>query len=209
MTPESLQALAQLRSPDHFQWYVVTLLAVVIYAYVDTARRGEHGKVVLALAFWAGEFIWEMINALVLHFSGYAALWTTPGDSAFIVYVGLNIEISLMFGLAPLVLLNLLPADRELKILGINNRLFLPVAVGLVCVLVESVLNAWGALAWAWTYWSWPHIEFIAVAYCLPFVLLAWLHDHWSMRARLIGLGVTVAGAVACHLVLAVWLRWV
>ena len=33
------------------------------------------------------------------------------------------------------------------------------------------------------SHWNWPHIEFIAAAYCLLFVLLAWLHGHWSMRA--------------------------
>ena len=154
MTPESLLALERLRSPDHFQWYVVTLLALV-------------------------------------------------------VYVGLNVEIAFMFGIAPLALLSLMPADRTAKVLGMSSRLFIPLVFGLFCVAVESVLNAWGALAWAWSYWRWPQVEFIVVAYCLPFVVLAWLHDRWDLRTRIIALGVTVTAAVACHLVLAVWLGWI
>lgn len=209
MTPESLAALERLRSPDHFQWYVVTLLAFVVYAYVEAARRGEWDKVTLSLAFWAGEFIWEMVNALVLHFSGWSALWTTPGDSAYVIYVGLNIEIAFMFAVAPLALLSLLPAERDAKILGIGNRVFIPLAFGLFCVAVESLLNAWGALVWSWPYWRWPHVEFIVVAYCLPFLLLAWLHDRWNLRARVVAFVVTVSAAVACHLVLGVSLGWI
>src|SRR5262245_2803242 len=92
MTPESVRALAELRSGGHFQWYVVNHLAFVSYVYASLVRKGEWDKVVLCIGFWAVEFLWEMFNALVLHFTGRAALWTIAGDSVFLIYVGLNLE---------------------------------------------------------------------------------------------------------------------
>lgn len=38
-----------------------------------------------------------MFNALVLHWSNRAAMWTTPVDTAYLILVGLTIEISAMF----------------------------------------------------------------------------------------------------------------
>ena len=97
MTPEAEAALATLRSGDSFAWYVIPLLAFVIYAYASALRRGEREQVVLAVGFFAVELLWEMCNGLVLFFSNYAALWMVLGKSAFTLYVGLNLEIAFMF----------------------------------------------------------------------------------------------------------------
>jgi hypothetical protein len=35
----------------------------------------------------------EIVNALVLHFNGHAALWTVTGSSSFVILIGLTIEI--------------------------------------------------------------------------------------------------------------------
>jgi hypothetical protein len=209
MTPEAQQALLHLRQTDHFQWYVVGLLAFVVYAYADTARRGEWDKVVLSLAFWSAEFVWEVFNGLVLHASGYAPLWATPEHSAYVIYVGLNVEIACMFAVAPLAVLNVLPADRQLRLGPLPARTAVPVAFGLFCVAVECVLNAWGALAWAWSWWRWPNVALIALAYCGPFVALVWLYDRLSLRAKLWLLLACTAAAIASHLLFAVALRWV
>jgi hypothetical protein len=209
MTEASLQALQNLRSLDAFGWYAVPLLALVIYVYSVEARKGNWDRVLLGIGFFAGELIWEMINALVLHFSGRSALWTISGKSVFLVFVGLNLEIAFMFAIAPLVLLNCLPEDRLKKIFGISNRIVIPAGFGLFCVLVESLLNRWGALVWEYRYWSWPNVWLIIVAYVTPFLFLAWYHDRFRLRGKLVGAGVTVTAAIVCYCVFAAGLGWV
>jgi hypothetical protein len=128
MTEASLKALSNLRNPDQVQWYVIPLLAVVAYIYLSEIERKNFSAVWLGVATWAGELIWEMGNGLVLHFTGTAPLWSTPGPTAFLLYAGLNIEITLFFALAGLLLVKCLPPDPNLKILGIGNRILLPIA---------------------------------------------------------------------------------
>jgi len=209
MTEASIQALENLRKLDTFGWHAIPLLALVIYAYSAEARRGDWGRILLGIGFFAGELIWEMINALVLHFSGYSALWTISGTSVFLIFVGLNLEIAFMFAIAPLVLLNCLPEDRKKKVFGISNRIVIPAVFGLFCVLVESLLNRWGALVWEYRWWSWPNVWLIIVAYVTPFLFLAWYDDRFRIRGKLIGAAVTVAAAIVCYCMFAVGLGWV
>jgi hypothetical protein len=209
MTPESLSALAELRRGGHFEWYVVHQLSFVIYVYASAVRRREWDKVVLGLGFWAVEFLWEMGNALVLHFTGRAALWTIAQKSVFLIYVGLNIEIALMFAVVPMVLFHLLPKERSLRILGVPNRVFIPVALGLFCAGVECVLNRWGALVWSWYLWRYPHVWLIALAYCAPFAALVWIHDHVSLRRKKAGAISAAVAAAGAHVLLANVLGWV
>ena len=58
---------------------------------------------------------------LVQYFSSHA-LWTVPEGTAFLLLVGVGVELSLMFSIAGLVMSNFLPADPALKILGIVRR---------------------------------------------------------------------------------------
>ncbi len=196
------------RGPSHppaaaFPWAIVGELALVVYAYSAAARRREWRAVHLGLTVWCGEFIWEMVNGLVRHWHCYP-LFGFQGQTAWQLYPGLTIEISLMFAVAPLVLFHLLPEDPEERILGLRSRLLVPTSLGLFCVLVEVSLNRAGALVWTWWFWRWPHIGLVMVAYCGPFLLMAWAYDRlkdkgtWS-RNLLLGMA---AAAVACHLAL-------
>ncbi len=209
MTEASINALENLRTINTFEWYVVPLLAVVIYVYSVEVRRGEWGRVLLGIGFFAGEFIWEMINALVLHFSEYSALWTVSGKSVFLVFVGLNLEIAFMFAMAPLVLFNCLPEDPHKKIFGISNRIVIPAGFGLFCVFVEVLLNRWGALVWAYRFWSWPHIWLIIVAYVAAFLFIVWYHDRFALRGKFVGAALAMIAAIICYRVFAVGLGWV
>ena len=40
------------------------------------------------------DWINEVVNALVLHFTDRAAIWTTTGDTSYQILIGLNVEIS-------------------------------------------------------------------------------------------------------------------
>lgn len=209
MTDASVQALSVLRITDNMQWYIIPLLVSVFYVYFVEIEKRNWSPVLLGLAFWAGEFIWEMFNALILHFTNYAPLWTTPGKSAFVIYAGLNIEISFFFAVYGLIVLKILPEDKKMKIMGIPNRIFIPVILGLCGLFVEVLLNKSNMLIWSYNFWNWPNVYLIAVAYCLPMLVLVWLHDTLSLRAKKIGLVLVSVLAVVCHIVFASILGWV
>jgi len=209
MTEASLKALGLLRSPDHFQWYLIPLLAFVLYVYIAEVQKKNWNIVLAGLVFFAGESCWEMINALILHLTGYSALWTTPGDTAYLVLVGLTIEIWMMFAVAGVILLKSLPEDKKARILGVPNRIFIPLAWGLFCVLVEVLLNRWGTLVWEYKWYSWPRIYSVIVVYTAPFFLITWVYDSLSLKAKKIGLLVLAAIDIAMWIVFANVLKWI
>lgn len=209
MTPASSEALSHLRNADHFQWYLVPLLAFVLYVYMAEVKRRDWRTIMVGLLFFGGEFCWEMANGLVLHWTQYAALWSTPGQSAYIILVGLNAEIASMFAVAGIVLVKSLPEDRGLTIAGLSNRIVIPLAWGIFCTLVELALNRSGALVWEWKYWAWPHFYTIFVNYTAPFFLMTWVYDRFSMRTMKIGLAVIVSVDVVLWIVFAEVLRWI
>ncbi len=204
-TDAAQQAYSNLRSLDNFQWYVVPILVIAIYAYSREFQNRNWNRIFCGLAFLAGEFIWEMSNALICYFSNYSGLWVTPGTSAYIILVGLNIEIMLFFALMPLIVFNFLDTfekDEKINIFRkkISNRLIIPLILGLVCVFVEILLNQWGALVWDWSFWNWPVIPLIIVAYTLPIYLITWLYDHKTLSFKAKGMLLMIALAIILFL---------
>ncbi|HUX98764.1 MAG TPA: hypothetical protein VMV49_04375 [Candidatus Deferrimicrobium sp.] len=189
-TDATNQAYANLRSLDNFQWYVIPLLVIVILLYSNEVRKKNWNRVICGLAFFGGEFIWEMTNALICYGSNYSGLWLTPGDTAYLILVGLNIEIAFFFALIPLIIFNFLDAfqkEEKIKLFGkeISNRLIIPLILGLLCVFVEVLLNQWGALVWEWSWWNWPFIPLIIIAYTLPIYLITWVYDHKTLNFKI------------------------
>jgi len=209
MTAASLAALDRLRSPDHFEWYLVPLLAFVIYVYTTEIEKRNWHAVLAGLLFAAAEFTWEILNALLLVLTDYAPLWSTPGDSAYVILVGLNIEIYMMFCVAGVVLFKMLPADRHRRIFGVPNRVLIPAALGLFCMFVEVLLNQWDALVWDWPFWNWPNVYLLFFGYTLPFLGIAWVYDKLSLRTKAVALGVWLAVDIACWILFVNILHWI
>ncbi len=209
MTPSSLEALARLRDGGHMQWYVVPLLIFVVYVYVTEIERRNWDLVYLGVAFLAAELIWEMFNGLVLHFSQYAPLWSAPGRSAYLIYVGLNIEIAFFFAVSAVLVIKCLPKDERLKIFGVSNRVLVPLVMGLLAVLVEILLNRCGLLVWDYWWWSWPHVYLIVVAYCLPWWLLVRAHDKLSSATKKRLAQALPVAAATLHVLFGSILKWV
>lgn len=190
------QAQALLRHPEHFQWYVIPLLLMVLYAYTEQAAARRWSVVLGGLAFWLMDWVNEIWNGLLFHFSGFAPAWGTPGNSAYVILIGLNIEISLMFAIMGLLAVRLLPPQRQLKILGINNRWLFASVSSVLCVLVELWLNHIGALTWEWRGWNAGAPFLIWLIGYMPFYLVAyWVHDLPSLRRQLATVG-ALAGSV-------------
>ena len=108
-------ALNILRSGDPFQWYVITLLAVVVYIYTSEIKQKNWKGIAAGLALYSVHWFYEIVNALIQHFSGHA-LWTVPTGTAFLLLVGVGIELSFMFSIAGLALSRLLPEDPKLNL---------------------------------------------------------------------------------------------
>ena len=94
----------------------------------------------------------------------------------------------------------------NVPVTGINGALRRHPRVDSECF---ALLNRAGLLIWDNDWWQWPHIWLIVVAYCLPFVVVVWCHDHLSKNIKAIAAVVVPLLAVACHLVLATWLNWI
>lgn len=209
MTENSINALKILRTTDNLQWHLVPLIVIVFYIYLNEAQKGNLSAVFLGTAMWAYELVWEMFNGLILHFTGFAALWSTPGNTAYLIYVGLPIEISIFFALGGLLLIKALPPDKDLKIAGINNRVFIVASAGFGAVIGEFALNRAGILGWDYRLWGYPHLWVIFINYFGPAWALVRLHDSKSLRTkRLLARGLIVA-AIVCHLIFATLLGWV
>ncbi|MBI5116063.1 hypothetical protein HZA56_06285 [Candidatus Poribacteria bacterium] len=189
-TSAAQEAMRILRDGRQFQWYVIPLFALVTYVYAVEVERRNWSLVFAGLALWGMDWFNEIWNALVLHFTNYAPVWGTPGKSAYVILAGLNIEICFMFAILAINFGKMLPADKNAKVFGIPNRLFFACFDSAVCVFVEILLNAIGALTWDYTWWNLRAPWLIFLVGYLPFFLVAfWVHDMESVRRKAVTVG--------------------
>jgi len=172
------RAAALVRDGSHFSWHVIPLLLLVLYVYANEIERRNWNVVFAGLALWAADWLNEIWNGLLFHATGHAPAWSAPGGSAYVLLVGLNVEISLMFAVMGIVVAKTLPADPERRILGVPNRWFFAIAASVFCVLVELWLNAVNALVWDNWWWNarMPWLIFL-VGYLWFFAFAFWVHD--------------------------------
>ncbi len=210
MSESALQALSILRDGSQFQWYVIPLLAFVFYVYTVEAEKRNWNQVLAGLAFWGMDWFNEIWNGLVLRFSGYAPVWGAPGNTAYLILVGLNIEIMFMFAVSGVIWSKMLLPHKEDKILGIPNRWFVAVAGSAFCVFVEYLLNAAGALTWDWPWWnrSAPWLIFL-FGYLTFFVVAFWVFDMKSYKQKVWTVGGIWAFDILCLVVFMGILKWI
>jgi hypothetical protein len=199
-----------LRDGSLFQWYVIPLFALVVYVYAVEIERRNWNLVFAGLAFWGMDWFNEIWNGLVFHFTQYAPVWGAPGKTAYLILIGLNIEISFMFAIAGVVFSKMLPADKRVKILGLPNRLAFAILNAAFCVFVEVLLNSVGALTWDYPWWNARAPWLIFLFGYLHFFLVAfWVHDMESVRKKAITVGAIFAVDIVCLVVFAGLLNWI
>jgi hypothetical protein len=204
-----MQAQAILRDGSQFQWYVITLFALVVYVYAVEVERKNWSLVLAGLAFWGMDWFNEIWNSLVFHFTNYAPVWGAPGGTAYLILIGLNIEICFMFAIAGVAFGKMLPADKKMKILGLPNRLVIAVSGSIFCVFVEVLFNAIGALTWEYPWWSASAPWLIFLIGYLPFFLVSfWVHDMDSLRKQIAVVGTIFAVDILAILVFGVGFGW-
>jgi len=147
--------------------------------------------ILAGLAFWGMDWINEIINSLILHFTEFAPLWCAPGKTAYLILVGLNVEITFMFLIAGIIWTKMLPEDKNMKILGLNNRWFIIITGSIFSVVIELVLNAADMLTWEYSWWNakvpWLIIVF---GYMTFFYVAFWVYDMKTMKQKITTVGV-------------------
>jgi hypothetical protein len=210
VAPFTREAQHLLRHPGLFNWSTVTLLTLVIYVYAVEIERRNWDAVLAGIAFWLMDWANELINALVLHFNGHAALWTVTGISSYVVLIGLTVEISLFFAINGVIFAKLLPKDRDVRILGLPNRWALAIGLSLVSVGVELLLHADGVFHWYYWWWNVASFPVIVVFGYLTFYVVAfWVHDMSSRTRQITTVGVLAAIDLTAGLIFGPLLGWI
>ncbi|MGO9319372.1 MAG: hypothetical protein ACLQBY_01005 [Solirubrobacteraceae bacterium] len=199
-----------LRAPGLFDWSTVTLLALAVYVYAVEVERANWSVVLAGLAFWLMDWANEIVNALVLHFDGHAALWTVTGHSSFVILIGLTVEISLFFAINGVVFAKLLPAERSARILGLPSRWAMAIALSLVSVGVELLLHADGVFHWYYWWWNVASFPVIVVFGYLTFYVVSFTVFYMPRRARQIqAVGLLAGVDLIAGLVFGPLLGWI
>jgi hypothetical protein len=146
----------------------------------------------------------------VFHFTNFAPVWGAPGKTAYLILIGLNIEICFMFAIAGIAFSKMLPIDKKARVLGISNRLFFAVIDAAFCVFVEILLNGVNALTWEYSWWNARVPWLIFLIGYLPFFLVAfWVHDMKKVRSKVITVGSILGFDAACLIIFGVILKWI
>lgn len=160
------------RSTANFDWTFIALLALVVCGvYVPQIKKKNWNGIAAALALYGVHWLYEIGNAVICHIWNYP-LWTvTPESTSFILLIGVCWELSLMFSIAGFTA-DILPEDKNKKILGINNRWFFAIASALGFSLFEIFLASTPSFVWVYPWWGALPV-FITVY--IPFFLAAYL----------------------------------
>jgi hypothetical protein len=209
-TQSAAQALRLLRDGSQFQWYVIPLFALVVYVYAVEIERKRWDFIFAGLAFWGMDWFNEIWNGLAFHFTQYAPVWGAPGKTAYLILIGLNIEICFMFAIAGITFAKMLPADKHLKVMGIPNRLLFAITGSFFCVFVEVLLNSVGALTWEYAWWNAraPWLIFL-IGYFTFFLVSFWVFDMVSIKKRATTLGTIFAVDIVSLVLFGAILRWI
>ena len=190
--PAAEAAIAAVRDPSNFHWSILTLFAVVMVFYCNEIKAKNYRAVAAALTLYSIHWLYEIANAVICHFAGYA-LWTvSPESTSFILLIGVSAELSLMFSIAGFTC-KILPEDRNKKILGINNRWFFGIGFALFCAVFEIFL-AWTP-AFIWVYPWWGAIPVFITTY-IPFFVGAYLvydlpaRKQWTVVGTLMAVNI-------------------
>jgi len=209
VTPFTREAEHLLRAPGLFNRSTVTLLALAVYVYVVEIERSTWSVVLAGIAFSLMDWVNEIVNALVLHFNGHAALWTVTGTTSFLILIGLTVEISLFFAINGVIFAKLLPAERSARILGLPYRWALAIALSLVSVGVELLLHADGVFHWYYWWWNVASFPVIVVLGYLTFYVVAFWVYYMPRQRQLRVVGSLAALVLAAGLIFGPLLGWI
>jgi hypothetical protein len=168
----------QVRSTENFNWTFIFILAVVFYVYWSEMHKKNYDMIFAGLALYGVHWLYEIGNAVIAHFAGYP-LWAVSNESTtFILLIGVCWELSMMFSLAGIISLKMLPEDRSTRYFakdgrkGIDCKLAGAISMALLFALVESFLAGTSNHSFIWVYKWWGVLPVFITTY-IPFFLAA------------------------------------
>ncbi|MHA1146622.1 MAG: hypothetical protein ACTSR8_00070 [Promethearchaeota archaeon] len=177
------QALKILRNGDNFQWYVIFLLVLVLFIYFTEIRKENWKGIAAGMMLYMIHWFAEIINALVQHFLGHA-LWTIPTGTAYLILIGVGIELSLMFSIAGLAMSRILPDEPNKKIGPLPVKLVIGIANATLASIIEIFLVMTPVFVWVWPWWNaWTVFIFVYIPF---FVGAAYCYYWESKRQKLV-----------------------
>jgi len=199
------QALGILRNTDTFQWYFIPLFAFVVYIYFNEIQNKNWKGIAAGLSLYMVHWFYEIMNALIQHFSGHA-LWTVPDGTSFLLLIGVGWELSMMFSVAGLIFSKVLPDDPKMKILGINNRVFFALGNAAFFSIFEIFLARTPAFHWVYEWWgAFP----VFVTTYIPFFLAANFAYDWEPKKQKMFIGTLFGINAVMLIVFAGFLKWI
>ena len=215
MTEATVRALNGLRDLSMIKWYVIPLLAIVMYIYAkeikDAKKTGNWNAVFAGLTIFGVDFFNETWNGWIMHLSQRSAFWTTPGDTALRTMVGWNIEIMFMFTLVGIIFYHTLSESTTEKILGLPEKWFWAIGFSVFCVFVECMLNIGGHLVWEYPCWflSFKGVWLIfLIGYFHFFCFAILVISLKTMKSKLITVGIIYAVPVLMNILALGILGW-
>ncbi|HOO56916.1 MAG TPA: hypothetical protein PLN69_08840 [bacterium] len=210
MADSAQQALSILRDAGQLQWYVIPLMALVSYVYATEFQNKNWNVLFAGLTYFGLDIFIEIVNSLIFHFTQFAPAWGTPGKTAYLMLIGMNVEICFMFAIVGIVMSKFLPADKKAKILGIPGRLAVGAGAAAFCALVEVMLNLAGILTWEYPWWNTgPASLIIFSGYFMFFMISFRVHDMETLKQKFITVGSLLGLDVICLLVFCLALKWI
>ena len=191
----------QVRSTDNFNWTFIFILAVVFYVYWTEFHNKKYDMIYAGFALYGVHWLYEIGNAIIGHVTGYP-LWSVSNESTtFILLIGVCWELSMMFSLAGMISLKMLPEDRSARYFakngrkGIDCKLAGALSMALLFALFESFLAGTSNHSFIWVYKWWGVLPVFITTY-VPFFLAAnYVPDMEPVKRKrfLIGIWGTVA----------------
>ena len=189
------------RSTENFNWTFIFILAVVFYVYWSEIHKKNYDAVCAGLALYGVHWLYEIVNAVIGHVTGYP-LWAVSNQSTtFILLVGVCWELSMMFSLAGIISFKMMPQDRTKRYFakngkgGISCKLVVAIEMALLFALFESFLAGTSNHSFIWVYKWWGVLPVFITTY-IPFFLASNYVPDMAPKKRkafLIGLWSPVA----------------
>ena len=152
--PEATQkALSILRSGENFNFYVIFLLVLILFIYFSEIKKKNWDGIAAGMGFYMLQWFFEIMNALFQTATGHA-LWTIPTGTAFLILIGLGIELSLMFSIAGLAVSETLPDNPDESFHGIPVKVIYIIGFSMFASLIEFLLSMTPTFVWIWEYWN-------------------------------------------------------
>ena len=169
------------RNPNNFNWTFIAIFAVVVILYINEAEKKNYRVIKAALALYLVHWFYEILNALICYFSGYALWSVSPESTSFILLIGVSWELSMMFAIAGFTI-KLMPEDKNAKILGINNRIVYIIGTALGFSIFEIFLSWTPAFIWVYKWWG--AIPVFITTYIPFFLACSWTYDATAIKQK-------------------------